>query len=40
MRAIQKRISTYEKTKKQELVNLGQGTKSYKDILVYLDNEL
>lgn len=40
MREIQKRISSYEKKKKDELVSLGQSKKSYKDILVYLDNEI
>jgi transitional endoplasmic reticulum ATPase len=37
---LKRRINQYEASKKAELVTLGQSTKSYKDILSYLNNEI
>lgn len=33
-------INSYENAKKAELITLGQGSKSYNEILVYLNNEI
>lgn len=37
---IKQRVNKYEQTKKKELISLGEGPKSYKDILGYLKNEI
>ena len=40
MQELKNRINKYDQVQKDKLVILGQGPKSYKDILVYLDNEI
>ena len=35
-----KTLTTYEKSKKEELVKLGQGTKKWREIVKYLENEI
>lgn len=40
MQELKNRINKYDQTQKEKLVILGQGPKSYKDILMYLNNEI
>tara|TARA_R110000796_G_scaffold114269_1_gene225942 strand:+ start:871 stop:2259 length:1389 start_codon:yes stop_codon:yes gene_type:complete len=40
MQELKNRINKYDQVQKDKLVKLGNGRKSYKDILIYLDNEI
>jgi transitional endoplasmic reticulum ATPase len=40
MQELKRRINKYDQAQKEKLVILGQGPKSYKDILMYLNNEI
>tara|TARA_R110000850_G_scaffold25874_4_gene74571 strand:- start:1320 stop:2708 length:1389 start_codon:yes stop_codon:yes gene_type:complete len=40
MQELKRRISNYDLAQKEKLVTLGKGSKSYKDILMYLNNEI